>query len=301
MTTSEIDTAWPLWATTVPDEIRRLLLPEQWGPWGGTFRCINSNFHATEGALVSHYAEPPHFFYCEAHLAAVRKSRGTTKPWAARDQGLCISCRKPAERKKPVPMQFRVACVEAERTNATVARLMTNGYCQSCNPRIPTNSRCAEVGFAARTNSSAGSYGRDAATSPGPADVATVPNAAPPLRQICLLRSCRPPQAQLAPPLEEKVGMNVKNGYETCAARASTIEPSPTDWVFMSEPSKGLSRTRAVWRQIRHDSQTRPGLSTDYASVGGIIASGGSLGRPTPHCGPGAYPPARILTTQQRW
>ena len=134
MTTSEIDTAWPLWATTVPDEIRRLLLPEQWGPWGGTFRCINSNANATEGALVSHYAEPPHFFYCEAHLAAVRKSRGTTKPWAARDQGLCISCRKPAERKKPVPMQFRVACVEAERTNATVARLMTEGYCQKLQP-----------------------------------------------------------------------------------------------------------------------------------------------------------------------
>ena len=137
MTTSQIDTAWPLWATTAPDEIRRLLLPEQWGPWRGTFPCINSNANATEGALVSHYAEPPHFFYCEAHLAAVRKSRGTTKPWAARDQGLCISCRKPAERKKPVPMQFRVACVEAERTNATVARLMTNGYCQSCNPRNP--------------------------------------------------------------------------------------------------------------------------------------------------------------------
>ena len=43
------------------------------------------------------------------------------------------SCGGPAER-LPITMGDPVACVEAEKTNSTVARLSTKRYCAGCNP-----------------------------------------------------------------------------------------------------------------------------------------------------------------------
>ena len=137
MTTSQIDTAWPLWATTAPDEIRRLLLPEQWGPWGGTFRCINSNFHATEGAMVSHYAEPPHFSTARrtwqpSERAGARPSRGLpgTRDCASR-------AASPRSARSLSPCSSASPASKPSALTPPSARLMTNGYCQSCDPRNP--------------------------------------------------------------------------------------------------------------------------------------------------------------------
>lgn len=152
MTTSEIHQGWPSWATTRPDDIFELLPPEEWGPWGGAqSTCMQSNSIASEGQMAPHPAEPPHFFHCGAHLERVRKVNRTTRPSPARERGRCITCGKPAER-RPVTMVYPVACLEAERTGQTVARLMTKAYCQSCNPRSARNlplcrgRKCRETG-----------------------------------------------------------------------------------------------------------------------------------------------------------
>ena len=146
---------WEPWATTLADEIRQLIPPEQRGPWREA-RCIMYNPLVTEGDLAFHDSEAPHFFYCKAQLANVRNRRGATKPWAARDQGLCIRCHEPAER-TPVTMSAPVACVEAERRNTTVARLLTKRHCRGCNPGNPENLPlcrgrvCRETGQPRRT------------------------------------------------------------------------------------------------------------------------------------------------------
>ena len=57
----------------------------------------------------------------------------TVRPWPARDKGRCCSCGDAAE-PLPVTMADPVACVEAEKTNSTVARLRTKRYCAGCNP-----------------------------------------------------------------------------------------------------------------------------------------------------------------------
>ena len=138
MTTGGIHTPWPLWATTLADDIRRLLLPEQRGPWKDNRNCLQSAPVPNLVPSGPHPAEPPYFFHCRAHLEAIRRTRGTRRPWVARDHGLCVTCGEPAER-KPVTIAGPVACVAAERAGSTVARLMTKSRCRSCNPRNPDN------------------------------------------------------------------------------------------------------------------------------------------------------------------
>ena len=138
MTTGDNHVPWPPWATTLADDVRQLLPPEQWGPWRDNTGCLQSS--PLSGVVLAgpHPAEPPHFYHCRAHLEAIRRTHGTTRPWPARDQGLCVTCGEPAER-KPVTMVAPVACVQAERAGTTVARLMTFSHCRSCNPRNPDN------------------------------------------------------------------------------------------------------------------------------------------------------------------
>ena len=133
MTTGENHIPWPPWATTPAEDIRQLLSADQWGPWKDNLNCLQSTPIPGIVPAGLHPAEPPFFFFCRAHLEQIRSKRGTTRPWLARDQGLCVSCGEPAER-KPVTMAAPVACVEAERTGSTVARLMTKSYCAKCNP-----------------------------------------------------------------------------------------------------------------------------------------------------------------------
>ena len=129
---------WPPWAITPADDVRQLLPPEQRGPWRDNLNCTQSTPLPGVVAAGPHPAEPPDFFHCKAHLNAIRRTHGTTRRWPARDQGLCISCGEPAER-KPVTMESSVACATAERADTTVARLMTKSYCRGCNPHSPDN------------------------------------------------------------------------------------------------------------------------------------------------------------------
>ena len=131
-------TPWPPWATTLPDEIQRLLPPDQWGSWRRKLNCPLPNRVPGVVPGEPHPVEPPHFYFCRAHLEAIRSNYRTIKPWPARDQGLCVTCGDPAER-KPVTMIYPVACLEAERTGTTVARIMTHSYCRGCNPHHPDN------------------------------------------------------------------------------------------------------------------------------------------------------------------
>ena len=209
------------------EEVREKLPPEQWGPWTNRGPCLVSNNTTDSSQMQPHPTEAPHFFHCKAHLQAIRERNPTVRPWPARDKGRCTSCGAPAAR-RPVTMADPVACVQAERTNSTVARLSAKRHCDRCNPN---RRRLCRGRMCQRATGSAGSNRPDAATSPRPASVATVPNAAPPPPPICLLRSCRPPPSQQAPPREEKVAMNAANEYAAYTARVSTIGPSPTDWV----------------------------------------------------------------------
>ena len=138
MTTGENHAPWPPWATTRADDIRRLLPPEQRGPWRDNLDCRQSTPVPNVAPAGPHSAESPHFFHCGAHLEAIRRTHGTTRPWPARDQGRCVTCVELAER-RPVTMVDPVACVEAEQKGSTVARLMTYSRCRSCNPRNPDN------------------------------------------------------------------------------------------------------------------------------------------------------------------
>lgn len=138
ITTGGSHAPWPPWATTLADDVRQLLPADQRGPWRDNLNCRQLSLLPGLVPAGTHPAEPPHFFHCRAHLEAIRRTHGTTRPWAKRDQGLCVACGEPAER-KPVTMAAPVACVRAERDGATVARLMTYGYCWGCNPRNPDN------------------------------------------------------------------------------------------------------------------------------------------------------------------
>ena len=138
MVTGGAHIPWPPWATTPADDVRQLLPSDQRGPWRDNRNCTQLSPIPGVVPAEPHPAEPPHFFYCKAHLEAIRSTHGTTRRWPARDQGLCISCGRPAER-KPVTMVDPVACVAAEHAGSTVARLMTKSYCRGCNPRNPDN------------------------------------------------------------------------------------------------------------------------------------------------------------------
>ena len=115
------------------EEVRAKLPPEQWGPWNHQGPCLVSNNTTGSSQMQPHPTAAPHFFYCRAHLQAIRARTPTVRPWPARDQGRCTSCGDAAE-PLPVTMADPVACVEAERTNSTVARLKTKRYCAGCNP-----------------------------------------------------------------------------------------------------------------------------------------------------------------------
>ena len=124
---------WPPWATLRAEEVRTTLPPEQWGPWNNRGPCLLSNNTTGSNQMPPHPTEVPHFFYCQAHLQAIRERNTTVRPWPARDKGRCTSCGAPAAR-RPVTMADPVACVQAERTNSTVARLSTKRHCDRCNP-----------------------------------------------------------------------------------------------------------------------------------------------------------------------
>ena len=124
---------WPPWTTLRAEEVRTTLPPEQWGPWNNRGPCLLSNNTTGSNQMPPHPTEVPHFFYCQAHLQAIRERNTTVRPWPARDKGRCISCGAPAAR-LPVTMADPVACVQAERTNSTVARLSTKRHCDRCNP-----------------------------------------------------------------------------------------------------------------------------------------------------------------------
>ena len=128
-----MSTTWPRWATLRAEAVRAELTPDQRGPWRENLNCRQSTPVPGVAPAEPHPAEPPYFFHCAAHIDAIRRVHGTAKPLLARDQGLCISCRKPAV-KRPITMGAAVACVKAEQSNSTVARLSTTRYCEDCKP-----------------------------------------------------------------------------------------------------------------------------------------------------------------------
>ena len=122
---------WPPWATLRADEIRATLPAEEWGPWDHRGPCLLSNNNIGSNQMPPHQTEAPHFFYCKPHLQAIKERNSTVKPWPTRDQGLCSSCGGAAAL-LPVTMADPVACVQAEKTNSTVARLKTARRCRNC-------------------------------------------------------------------------------------------------------------------------------------------------------------------------
>ena len=125
---------WPEWAMLRAEEVREKLPPEQWGPWTNGGQCVVSNtITGSSNQMAPHPTEEPYFFHCKAHLQAIRERNPTVRPWPPRDRGRCTSCGAPAAR-RPVTMADPVACVQAERTNSTVARLSAKRHCDRCNP-----------------------------------------------------------------------------------------------------------------------------------------------------------------------
>ena len=122
---------WPPWATLRAEEIRATLPPEEWGPWQHQGPCLLSNNNTGSNHMPPHPTEAPNFFYCKPHLQAIKERNSTIKPWPTRDQGLCSSCGGDAAL-LPVTMADPVACVQAEKTNSTVARLKTARRCRNC-------------------------------------------------------------------------------------------------------------------------------------------------------------------------
>ena len=118
---------WPQWAVLRAEQVAELP-PGQRGPW----EYGNSSCRITKEG--QHPAEAPYFFHCGRHLVEVRQATKQTTPWPSRDQGLCTGCGQPAEH-LPKTMNHRVACVRAESTNSTIARLNTMKYCQQCSAK----------------------------------------------------------------------------------------------------------------------------------------------------------------------
>ena len=126
----------PAWATMRAEDVRRLLPREEWGPWArADGQCVSSDPIADRVPAGFHPTDEPFFFHCAAHMERCRRVRRPPKPWAARDQGLCISCGEPAESDRLTI----IACVEAERRGTTAARILSRQYCAKCNPNNPDN------------------------------------------------------------------------------------------------------------------------------------------------------------------
>ena len=119
--------SWPLWATLRAEQIP-LLPVDQQGPW--SYREAVCRV----GRDGPHPTQPPYCFHCQLHIKEIRAKVKQDKPWRLRDQGLCVACGQPAEL-LPTTMNYRVACMQAEIRNSTVARLSTRRHCQQC----PTN------------------------------------------------------------------------------------------------------------------------------------------------------------------
>ena len=132
----------------------------------GTTRgpCLVSNNTTGSSQMQPHPTEVPHFFYCRAHLQAIRARNPTVRPWPARDKGRCTSCGAPAAAAAGHdgrPRRVRGGGKDQQHGGspehqATIAPDAT-----------PTTARCAEAGSAERdTVRSAGSNRPDAAISP---------------------------------------------------------------------------------------------------------------------------------------
>ena len=125
-----MNNTWPKWAVLRAEQVAKLP-PDERGPWGyGYSPCRISN----EG---KHQTEFPFFFHCRKHLEDTRQKNKQTTPWPTRDQGICVGCGNPAEL-RPTTMNHRVACLQAECTNNTVARINTKSYCQQCSAKNGT-------------------------------------------------------------------------------------------------------------------------------------------------------------------
>ena len=133
-----MSTRMPAWATMRAEDVRRLLPREEWGPWArASGQCVASDPIEDTVPTGFHPTEEPFFFHCAAHMEGCRRVRKPPKPWAARDQGLCILCGEPAELGSLTTNI--VACVEAERRGTTAAWILNSRHCAKCNPNNPDN------------------------------------------------------------------------------------------------------------------------------------------------------------------
>ena len=139
-------TTWPLWATLRAEELAQIS-PADRGPWENDHRCQVRDVDTNE----THPADPPYFFHCQRHLQRIRTRQTFVVPEKNRDQGRCIACGKPSP-SHPLTMAARVACVEAERSNSTYARISTRKYCQRCEKRNHTKCRGRKCRNAAADN-----------------------------------------------------------------------------------------------------------------------------------------------------
>ena len=117
---------WPKWTTLRAEDVTALP-PEERGGWESDRTCQIRE----PGKKETHPAKAPYFFHCLKHLQQARGLRIQVQPRDRRDRGECAMCGKEADR-LPVTMTDRVACVEAERTNSTVARLSSRRFCTRC-------------------------------------------------------------------------------------------------------------------------------------------------------------------------
>ncbi len=124
---------WPEWAMLRAEEVREKLPPEQWGP--GTTRA-HAWFPTTRLAQARSSLTPPKPRTSSTAGRTCRRSEQETPPSGRGQPGTRAGAAHAATAAEPLPVTMAdpVACVEAERTNSTVARLSTKRYCAGCNP-----------------------------------------------------------------------------------------------------------------------------------------------------------------------
>ena len=85
---------WPEWAMLRAEEVRAKLPPEQWGPWNHQGPCLVSNNTTGSSQMQPHPTEAPHFFYCRAHLQAIRARKPHRQAVASPGQGQVLLMRR---------------------------------------------------------------------------------------------------------------------------------------------------------------------------------------------------------------
>ena len=79
--------AWPKWATVRAEEVRTVLLPEEWGPWSSGGQCSRGIPGVFGFKDSTHPSEAPYFFHCRSCIEGVQKGGVVPKPHPARDLG----------------------------------------------------------------------------------------------------------------------------------------------------------------------------------------------------------------------